>query len=108
MVKGFDLRWTEIDRARDIDWTVNLESSLVELSEIIKQGSWTQWLDQADEAELVCNRDELRLLLTTFESLSEAMEDMAGESASVARVFFFIVWRNGRKKRRLLLLFFGV
>src|SRR5258708_1092848 len=77
MVKGFDLRRTEIDRARDIDWTVNLESSLVELSEIIKQGSWTQWLDQADEAELVCNRDELRLLLTTFESLSEAMEVMA-------------------------------
>lgn len=102
--KGFGLRRTAIDRAHGVDWTKNLEHTLVEMADLIASSPWETWLDQASDTELLCYRDELCLLLTTLESLSSAIEDAAGKRATGGLILYQMLCYAARKNFPLLFL----
>lgn len=106
--KGFGLRRTAIDRALGVDWSANLEGSLIELSSIAASSPWEPWVDQASESELLRNRDDLRMLLTALESLSSAIEDAAGKRASGGILLYQVLCRAAQKHLPLIFLMWSV
>ncbi len=106
--KGFGLSRTVIDRALGVDWTENLERTLVELTGIVASSPWETWLDQASDSELLRNRDELCLLLTTLESLSSAIEDVAGKRASGGLILYQMLCRAAQKHLPIIFLMWSV
>jgi hypothetical protein len=106
--KGFGLSRTVIDRALGVDWTENLERTLVELTDIVASNPWESWLDQASDSELLRNRDELCLLLTALESLSSAIEDVAGKRASGGLILYQMLCRAARKNFPIIFLMWSV
>lgn len=106
--KGFGLSRTVIDRAHGVDWTENLEHTLVELTDIVARSPWETWLDQASDSELLRNRDELCLLLTALESLSSAIEDAAGKRASGGIILYQMLCRAAQKNLPIIFLMWSI
>lgn len=105
--KGFGLSRTSIDRALRVDWTENLEDALVKLSRIVASNPWGKWLDQASDTELLRNRDELRLLLTAFASLSAAIDDIGGKQAFGGSILYQVLGTLGKKQLPIVFLFWS-
>jgi len=106
--KGFGLSQTVIDRALGVDWTKNLEHTLVELNDIVASSPFETWLDQASDSELLHNRDELCLLLTALESLSSAIEDAVGKRATGGLILYQMLCRAAQKDFPILFLMWSV
>ncbi len=106
--KGFGLSRTMIDRVHGVDWTENLERTLVELTDIVASSPWEAWLDQVSDSELLRNRDELCLLLTAFESLSSALEDAAGKRATGGLILYQILGHVAQKDFPIILLMWSI
>lgn len=106
--KGFGLSRTMIDRAHGVDWTENLERTLVELTDIVASNPWEAWLDQASDSELLRNRDKLCLLLTALESLSSAIEDAAGKRATGGIILYQMLCRAAQQHFPLIFLMWSI
>jgi hypothetical protein len=106
--KGFGLSRTVIDRALGVDWTENLEHTLVELNNIVASSPFETWLDQVSDSELLRNRDELCLLLTALKSLSSAIEDAVGKRATGGIILYQMLCRAAQKDFPIIFLMWSV
>lgn len=107
--KGFGLNRARVGSSEALGSSLadNIESSLAELSRLMATDPWEKWLEQASDDELLRHRDELHLLLSAFESLSSAMDDIFGKRAVGASIFFRTFCEAGRKHLPVMYLFWS-